>query len=108
MFPVLRGDATAGHTVGLSKAWGRVRKRAGLDGVRLHDLRHSFASFAVAGGESLYLIGKALGHSHATMTERYAHLADDPVRAAAERTAAAIQRAAGRNVAAVEQKREEG
>ncbi len=85
---------------------GWVRRRAGLDGVRLHDLRYSFASLAV-GGENLYLIGKALGHSHATMTERYAHLADDPVRTAAERTAATIQRAAGRNVAAEEQKAEE-
>ena len=64
--------------------------RAGLPGVRLHDLRHSFASFAVADGHSLFLIGKALGHKQARTTEIYAHLADDPVRAVTDRTAAKI------------------
>jgi hypothetical protein len=58
--------------------------------VRVHDLRHSFASFAVADGNSLYLIGKVLGHKQARTTEIYAHLADDPIRAVADRTAARI------------------
>jgi integrase len=80
----------AGHYIGLQKDWERVRARAGLAGVRVHDLRHSFASFAVADGNSLYLIGKVLGHKQARTTEIYAHLADDPIRAVANRTAARI------------------
>ncbi len=71
----------AAHMVGLQKAWERVRARAKLDGVRIHDLRHSFASFAAANGASLFLIGKALGHSQSQTTERYAHLRDDPLHA---------------------------
>ncbi len=78
------------HFVGLQKTWERIRKRAGLEDVRLHDLRHSFASVAVAGGNSLYLVGKVLGHQQARTTERYAHLADDPVKAVADKTAAHI------------------
>ena len=57
---------------------------------RIHDLRHSFALFAVADGNSLYLIGKVLGHKQARTTEIYAHLADNPIRAVADRTAARI------------------
>ena len=57
---------------------------AGLDGLRLHDLRHSHASVAAGEGLSLLLIGKLLGHKRSTTTERYAHLADDPVRDAAD------------------------
>ncbi len=56
----------------------------------MHDLRHSFASVAVAGGDSLYLVGKVLGHKQAGTTERYAHLSDDPVRAVADRAASSI------------------
>jgi integrase len=80
----------SGHYIGLQKDWERVRARAELPGVRIHDLRHSFASFAVADGHSLFLIGKALGHKQARTTEIYAHLADDPIRAVADRTAARI------------------
>jgi integrase len=54
---------------------------AGLDDLRIHDLRHSFASIAVSGGDSLYLVGKVLGHRQSRTTERYAHLKDDPLRA---------------------------
>jgi integrase len=82
--------AAGAHYTGLQKDWERVRARAGLAGVRVHDLRHSFASFAVADGNSLYLIGKVLGHKQARTTEIYAHLTDDPVRAVADRTAARI------------------
>ena len=57
---------------------------------RLHDLRHSFASFAISDGASLYFVGKQLGHSQARTTERYAHLVDDPVKAVADRTAGRI------------------
>ncbi len=78
------------HFVGLQKAWARIRKRAELADVRLHDLRHSFASVAVSGGDSLYLVGKVLGHRHAGTTQRYAHLSDDPLRAVADRTSGKI------------------
>jgi integrase len=76
--------------VGLPKAWSRVRTRANLEGVRIHDLRHSYASFAAAGGASLHLIGKALGHAQAGTTHRYAHLGTDPVKDMAERIGAKI------------------
>ncbi len=69
---------------GVQKAWQRTRREAGLENVRLHDLRHSFASFAAASGASLVLIGKALGHSQTSTTARYAHLTDDPVRELAD------------------------
>jgi integrase len=87
---VLPATTGAGHYTGLQKDWERVRAGAGLAGVRIHDLRRSFASFAVADGNSLYLIGKVLGHKQARTTEIYAHLADDPIRAVADRTAARI------------------
>jgi integrase len=87
---VLPATKGGGHYTGLQKDWERVRDRAGLPGLRLHDLRHSFASFAVADGNTLFMVGKVLGHKQARTTEVYAHLADDPVRAVAERTAARI------------------
>jgi integrase len=90
VFPASRGD---GHFVGLSSVWDDLTKSAALPGLRLHDLRHSFASVAVGGGESLYVVGKILGHRQARTTEIYAHLADDPVRAAADRAAQRIHEA---------------
>lgn len=69
---------------GLEQVWQEVRKTAGLDGVRLHDLRHGFASVAAAGGASLPVIGALLGHTQAQTTQRYAHLLGDPLSAAAE------------------------
>jgi site-specific recombinase XerD len=61
-----------------------VRKAALLNDVRIHDMRHSFASVAVAGGLTLPLIGGLLGHRQPQTTARYAHLAADPLKAAAE------------------------
>jgi integrase len=81
---------------GIDKVWFRVRTAAGLQGVRLHDLRHSFASMGVAGGLTLPIIGALLGHKHPTTTGRYAHLSADPLRAANDlvglRIAAAMKR----------------
>jgi integrase len=68
---------------GLEQVWQELRKAAKLEDVRLHDLRHSFASVAMAGGASLAVIGALLGHTQAQTTARYAHLADDPMKAAA-------------------------
>jgi integrase len=86
----LPGDTTGGHFKGLSKAWQRMRKLANLGDVRLHDLRHSWASVAVADGASLFIVGKALGHRSTQTTERYSHLRDDPVTAVARKTARKI------------------
>jgi integrase len=70
--------------------WERVRETAGLDGVRIHDLRHSFASVAAGSGLSLPVIGRMLGHRVPSTTARYAHLADDPLREASEVTGSRI------------------
>jgi integrase len=78
---------------GLDRPWAAVRKVAGLDGLRLHDLRHSFASVGAGGGLSLPIIGKLLGHSQTATTARYAHLANDPVRQAVETIGATISAA---------------
>lgn len=74
----------------INKAWSRVCKSAGITGLRIHDLRHSFASSLVSSGASLPLIGALLGHSDPATTARYAHLYDDPQRAAVERVAAIV------------------
>jgi integrase len=87
---VICGRNAGEHLVNLQKPWRRIRKAAGLDDVRIHDLRHSFASVAVAGGMSLPLIGSLLGHTQPATTARYAHLADDPRLAAADAVAATI------------------
>lgn len=68
----------------LQKAWQRIRASVSLDDVRIHDLRHTFASVAVQNGMSLPLIGALLGHSQPRTTARYAHLAADPLKKAAE------------------------
>lgn len=68
----------------LKDAWHRVRKAAGVPHLRLHDLRHSFASAAVNAGMSLYAVGAALGHRDVRTTQRYAHLIDQGVRATAD------------------------
>ncbi len=106
VLPAIKGS---GHYVGLPKHWNAVRLRANaitasrtdragrsmtemlnFDDVRLHDLRHSFASFAVQSGGSLFLVGKVLGHKHGRTTERYAHTNDEPLLATAELAAQRI------------------
>ena len=74
----------------LQRPWERIRKRAGLDGLRLHDCRHSFASRALALGESLPTIGKLLGHTQVQTTARYAHLANESVKASGSRVGDSI------------------
>lgn len=68
----------------IKKAWKTIQKRAGLEDVRLHDLRHTHASHLVSSGLSLSIVGKLLGHTQASTTQRYAHLADAPLRQAVE------------------------
>lgn len=92
---VIVGERPGRPLVNLQKPWTRIRNKAGLQNVRIHDLRHSFASVGASGGASLLVIGKLLGHARQSTTERYAHLAADPVKAAAdaigERIAAAMK-----------------
>jgi integrase len=71
-------------------AWSRICRAAGITGLRIHDLRHSFASQLVSGGASLPLIGSLLGHSTPATTHRYSHLFDEPQRAAVERVGAIV------------------
>lgn len=89
---VIAGTKQGRHLVDLQKPWRRIRKAAKLDDVRIHDLRHSFASVAAASGLSLPVIGALLGHKSSATTARYAHLAADPLREAASRTATSISR----------------
>lgn len=79
----------------LKRPWRAVAKRAGLEGVRIHDLRHSYASVGAGAGLGLPIIGKLLGHTQAATTQRYAHLADDPVRRASNQIGNAIAAAMG-------------
>lgn len=111
VLPAMKGE---GHYIGLGHHWEKVRLRADaiarkraeeagehpddvptLTNVRLHDLRHSFASFAIADGASLFMVGKVLGHKQSRTTEIYAHLSDDPVKLVANRTAERLSQAMG-------------
>jgi integrase len=87
---VFPSHAGGGHVTDIKKGWRSICKAAGIEGLRVHDLRHSFASMLVSDGASLPLIGALLGHSNPTTTARYSHLYDDPLRAAVGRVGAAI------------------
>jgi integrase len=92
---VIAGAKSGAALVNLEKPWRAIRQPAGLDDVRLHDLRHAFASVAASSGMGLPIIGKMLGHSQPATTARYAHLASDPVKAAAAAVAGKIAAAMG-------------
>jgi integrase len=87
---VIVGKKEGAALANLQKPWRAIRKAAGLDDVRIHDLRHAFASVAAASGMGLPIIGKMLGHTQAKTTQRYAHLASDPVKAAAAAVASKV------------------
>lgn len=72
---VVVGKKVGHHLVNIQKPWSRIRRLADLDDVRIHDLRHSFASLAVSNGMSLHIVGKLLGHRQASTTYKYSHLA---------------------------------
>ena len=102
--PRIGAYVIAGETAGtknekaradLHRPWQLVSKHAGLDGVRLHDLRHTHASFGAGAGLGLPIIGKLLGHAHASTTQRYAHLDVDPLRRASEHIGNQLARAMG-------------
>jgi integrase len=92
---VVPGDHPEKPRSDLKRPWEAVARRAGLAGVRLHDLRHTYASFGAGGGLGLPIIGKLLGHTQSATTARYAHLDNDPLRRATEnigsRIAAALE-----------------
>ncbi len=90
---VFPGRVAGKHYVGLPRFFQKIREIAKLPDVRLHDLRHSFASAGASGGLGLPLIGALLGHKDTKTTARYAHLADTPVKAAADRISASIKAA---------------
>ena len=87
---VIAGARDGAPRADLKKPWAAVKRAASLEGVRLHDLRHSFASFGAGAALGLPIIGKLLGHSQAATTHRYAHLDADPMRRAVETIGATI------------------
>ena len=87
---IIAGSLPGTHLTDLQRPWRRVRKRAGLADVRIHDLRHSFASRALALEESLTIIGKLPGHTQVQTTARYARLARDSIQTAASRITQSI------------------
>ncbi|MDE0343621.1 MAG: site-specific integrase [Deltaproteobacteria bacterium] len=92
---VFAGTKPGRHITYLHDAWRRILERAGIENLRIHDLRHSYASGGLLVGEGLPMIGKLLGHNKVQTTARYAHLANDPVKSAANRIATRIAEVAG-------------
>ena len=92
---VIAGNDPERPRADLHRPWARIIKHAELEGLRLHDLRHSYASIGAASGIGLPALGKLLGHNNPSTTQRYAHLADDPLRRASEEIANTIAAAIG-------------
>jgi integrase len=92
LFPGRRGNE---RQMDLKRFWASVCKAAQLTSVRMHDLRHTYASYLASSGLSLPVIGALLGHSSPTTTQRYAHLLDEPLRVAAERVGTIVSGARG-------------
>jgi len=110
---VIPGAKANSQRADLKNPWRSITKAAGLEGVRLHDLRHSFASVGAGASLGLPIIGKLLGHSQPTTTARYAHLDADPMRRAADTIGATISAAmdskpAGANVVSLRGARDGG
>lgn len=92
---IFPGDALGKPLQYFTKEWAKVTKQAGLEGVRIHDLRHTYASHLVSSGLSLEIVGKLLGHTQTSTTQRYGHLADDPLREATNRMGVIVEQASG-------------
>ena len=92
---VIIGSGNEGHHSDLQKPWRKIRTRAGLEDVRVHDLRHTYASVAVTNGIDPFTLMKILGHKNLTTTLRYAHLSDDAVQKAAGQIAGRLAAAMG-------------
>jgi integrase len=106
---VIPGDNPEQPRHDLKRPWKAITDRAGLTGVRLHDLRHTYASFGASGGLGLPIIGRLLGHAHVATTARYAHLDNDPLRRASDaiagRIAAALEPTSTASVVSVIRRR---
>lgn len=109
--PRIGNYVVAGKTAGtedekpradLKRPWAMVTRHAGLEDLRIHDLRHNFASFGAGGGMGLPIIGKLLGHTQAATTQRYAHLDADPLRRASNAIGASIAAAMGEPITPAE------
>jgi integrase len=92
LFPSKKGTRRP-HIYDLRTPFERTCIAAGIEGLRIHDLRHSFATLALQGGASLYDVSKLLGHSDVSMTQRYAHMADDSLQTATDNMARVIDQA---------------
>ena len=92
LFPTKQGTKKP-YIYDLRTPFGKACDAAGISGLRVHDLRHSFATLALQGGASLYDVSKLLGHSDVSMTQRYAHMADDSLQTATDNMAGVIDRA---------------
>lgn len=91
---VICGAKDKAHLINLQKPWRRIRVKIGLGDVRLHDLRHTFASIAASNGLSLPIIGALLGHKQTQTTARYAHLIGQPLLEASEKISGQIMKGA--------------
>jgi integrase len=87
---VIAGKKPGKQRSDLKRPWKRAVEHAALKGLRIHDLRHSFASVGAASGMGLFIVGKLLGHASPSTTQRYAHLGDDPLKVAAESISSSI------------------
>ncbi len=87
---VILGEKPSSHRSSLQALWERIREAAEIPDVRIHDLRHTYASYGVNGGHNLAVVGRLLGHNKITTTQRYAHLADESVRRATDAIGAAL------------------
>ena len=92
---VIAGSTSVKPRADLHRPWRQVAKRSGLEGVRLHDLRRTFASIGAGSGLGLPFIGKLLGHHQAATSQRYAHLDSDPLKRAANAIGRSIAKAMG-------------
>jgi integrase len=90
------GQSGGRPLVNINSTWRALKQDAGIENLRLHDARHNFASVAVSAGVNLAFVQKMLGHKHIATTQRYTHLADDPVKASVEATAEKIAKQMGR------------
>ena len=80
---VILGESDEGHLINLQKPWRRIKAKAGIDDVRMHDLRHTYASVAVMSGIDPFLLKEIMGHKNLQTTLRYSHFADEAVQQAA-------------------------
>jgi integrase len=93
---IMPGEKDGTPRADLKRPWAAITQAAGLEGLRLHDLRHSFASIGAGGGLGLPIIGRLLGHATPAMTAKYAHLDNDPMRRAVNQIGSTISAAMNR------------